>query len=133
MEATTNRERLVFLTSSEVVSELRTFLKDQGLNRQKVSSYLFQAKSGGRLSTNSVRHGLRATVAHAGLSRRITPHMLRHSAATSLLEAAIDIRFVQRLLGHRSISTTEIHTNVSDERLKQAVLKANTLGRLKVG
>jgi len=85
------------------------------------------------MSTDSIRRGLRRLAERAGLARRITPHMLRHSAATSLLEAGIDIRFVQRLLGHRSISTTEIYTHVSDERLKQAVLKANTLGRLGAG
>lgn len=128
-----DRERLVFLTSGEVVSELRSFMKDEGLKRAVPSTWLFRNRNGGRLSTNGIRHKLRSIAANAGLSRRITPHMLRHSAATSLLEAGIDIRFVQRLLGHRSISTTEIYTHVSDERLKQAVFKANTLGRLRVG
>lgn len=128
-----NRERLVFLTSGEVVSELRSFMKDEGLGRAAPSTWLFRNRTNGRLSTNAVRHKLRSITADAGLSRRITPHMLRHSAATSLLEAGIDIRFVQRLLGHRSISTTEIYTHVSDERLKQAIFKANTLGRLRVG
>ncbi|MCM5554140.1 tyrosine-type recombinase/integrase [Pleomorphomonas sp. NRK KF1] len=128
-----NRERQVFLTSTEVVTELRAFLRDNGLTRAAPSTPLLVGKTGARLSTNRVRHGLHRLVKAAGLARHITPHMLRHSAATSLLEAGIDIRFVQRLLGHRSISTTEIYTHVSDERLKQAVLKANTLGRLRVG
>ena len=128
-----NRERQVFLTSSEVVGELRAFLRDQGLHRAGPSTPLLRTEVGGRMSTDRIRRGLRRLAERAGLTRRITPHMLRHSAATSLLEAGIDIRFVQRLLGHRSISTTEIYTHVSDERLKQAVLKANTLGRLRVG
>ncbi|WP_083463961.1 tyrosine-type recombinase/integrase [Prosthecomicrobium hirschii] len=128
-----NRERLVFLASADVVSELRSFLKTEGRHRASPRAYLFHNKVGGRLSTDQIRRGLRAVAANAGIPRRITPHMLRHSAATSLLEAGIDIRFVQRLLGHRSISTTEIYTQVSDERLKQAVLKANTLGRLRAG
>ena len=128
-----NRERQVFLTSSEVVGELRAFLKDHGLHRASPTTPLLRTEVGSRMSTDRVRRGLRRLAERAGLTRRITPHMLRHSAATSLLEAGIDIRFVQRLLGHRSISTTEIYTHVSDERLKQAVLKANTLGRLRVG
>ncbi len=128
-----NRERQVFLTSSEVVCELRAFLKDHGLHRASPTTPLLRTEVGGRMSTDRIRRGLRRLAERAGLTRRITPHMLRHSAATSLLKAGIDIRFVQRLLGHRSISTTEIYTHVSDERLKQAVLKANTLGRLRVG
>jgi integrase/recombinase XerD len=128
-----NRERQVFLTSTEVVAELRAFLRDHGLRDAALSTPLLRTEVGGRMSTDRIRRGLRRLAEGAGLTRRITPHMLRHSAATSLLEAGIDIRFVQRLLGHRSISTTEIYTYVSDERLKQAVLKANTLGRLRVG
>jgi integrase/recombinase XerD len=128
-----NRERQVFLTSGEVVSELRAFIRDQGLRAVPPSTPLLRTERAGAMSTDRIRRGLRRLAEGAGLTRRITPHMLRHSAATSLLEAGIDIRFVQRLLGHRSISTTEIYTHVSDERLKQAILKANTLGRLRVG
>lgn len=128
-----NRERQVFLTSSEVVAELRAFLRDRGLHRAAPMTPLLRTEVGGTMSTDSIRRGLRRLAERAGLARRITPHMLRHSAATSLLEAGIDIRFVQRLLGHRSISTTEIYTHVSDERLKLAVLKANTLKRLGAG
>jgi len=127
-----DRERQVFLVSSEVVAELRLYLRDQKL-RDAAASTLLRAAAGGGLSTDRFRAGLRKVAKAAGLARRITPHMLRHSAATSLLEAGVDIRFVQRLLGHRSISTTEIYTHVSDERLKQVVVKANTLARIGVG
>lgn len=127
-----DRERQVYLISTEVVTELRTHLRNHGLHRASSTTRLFGA-AGGTMATDRIRRGLRRMAESAGLSRRITPHMLRHSAATSLLEAGIDIRFVQRLLGHRSISTTEIYTHVSDERLKQAVSKANTLARLKLG
>lgn len=123
-----DRERQVFLVSSEVVAELRHYLRDHRLGRA-LDSALLVAASGGGVSTDRIRAGLRKVAKAAGLARRITPHMLRHSAATSLIEAGVDIRFVQRLLGHRSISTTEIYTHVSDMRLKQAVVKANTLAR----
>jgi integrase/recombinase XerD len=55
--------------------------------------------------------------------------MLRHSAATQLIESGVDIRYVQRLLGHASLSTTEIYTHVSDDALRQMISKANVLAR----
>jgi len=63
----------------------------------------------------------------SGLTRKVTPHMLRHTAATLLIEAGVDIRIVQRLLGHSSIATTEIYTHVSDEALRTTLERANVL------
>lgn len=71
-----------------------------------------------------VRKALRALAAEAEVKRTVTPHMLRHTAATRLLEAGVDIRFVQRLLGHQSISTTEMYTAVSDSSLKTVITAA---------
>jgi site-specific recombinase XerD len=60
----------------------------------------------------------------ANLTRLVTPHMLRHTAATQLLEHGVDIRFVQKLLGHQSIGTTEGYTSVSDASLKLTIMEA---------
>src|SRR4249920_1233328 len=69
--------------------------------------------------SNRSRSGqIAAACADAGLTRRITPHMLRHTAATLLIETGVDIRIVQRLLGHSRIATTEIYTHGSDEALR---------------
>jgi hypothetical protein len=62
-----------------------------------------------------------------GLKQKVTPHMLRHTAATLLIEGGVDIRFVQRLLGHASISTTEIYTHVTDTALRSALERADVM------
>jgi len=67
---------------------------------------------------------LRRLARHAGLRRRITPHMLRHYFATAMLQAGLDIREVQELLGHSSLSTTQVYTHVSRERLRLKVMDA---------
>jgi len=86
---------------------------------------LLIARRGGALSTQSVRTRLKDLCDRAKLARRITPHMLRHTAATHLLEGGLDLRFVQRLLGHSSVATTEIYTSVSDESLERAMGRRN--------
>jgi site-specific recombinase XerD len=80
-----------------------------------------------RLTPQAFRLRLHRLRASSGLTARVTPHCLRHTAATLLLESGVDIRFVQRLLGHASISTTEIYTRVVDESLRHALLKADPM------
>jgi integrase/recombinase XerD len=84
------------------------------------------------LSAARIRYAIVALGRTAGIARRLTPHMLRHTAATMLLESGTDIRFVQRLLGHRSIVTTQIYTHVSDRALQAALARANVLGHFAV-
>src|SRR5580658_1041306 len=88
---------------------------------------------GAPMKPQSVRSKLRRFAAEAGLERRVTPHMLRHTAATLLIETGVDIRFVQRLLGHASIATTEIYTHVTDEALRITLERADVLGTLSLG
>ncbi|MEQ8604545.1 MAG: tyrosine-type recombinase/integrase [Marivibrio sp.] len=86
-----------------------------------VAPPLLVARRGGPLTPQSVRARLKRLTQSARLARPVTPHMLRHTAATHLLEAGLDLRFVQRLLGHGSVATTEIYTSVSDESLERAM------------
>jgi site-specific recombinase XerD len=119
------RERQVFITNARVRRELTSYLRTQR-RAAAFNAPLLVNGEGGRLSAAVIRAHLRKTAQAAGIERRITPHMLRHTAATALLEAGVDIRFVQRLLGHQSIATTQLYTHVRDEVLRRVVVAADT-------
>ena len=86
---------------------------------------LFVSRTGNRLSTSDLRRRLSAWAAKAGLPPGIHPHSLRHSFATHLLDGGADLRSIQELLGHASVSTTQIYTKVESERLRAAYSKAH--------
>jgi site-specific recombinase XerD len=86
---------------------------------------LFLSKSGRRLSTSDVRRRLRVWARHASLQGGAHPHALRHSFATHLLDGGADLRAIQEMLGHASVSTTQIYTRVESARLKQAYERAH--------
>lgn len=123
------RERQVFLTNNWIASLTASYLQARdtlGLGHP----YLLLNSRNEPLTTASMRLKLAKAASEAGLSARITPHMLRHTAATQLIEAGVDIRYIQRLLGHASLTTTEIYTHVSDRALRQVVSEADVLERL---
>jgi integrase/recombinase XerC/integrase/recombinase XerD len=86
---------------------------------------LFLSKSGRRLSTSDVRRRLRAWATKVGPVAALTPHALRHSFATHLLEGGADLRAIQELLGHASISTTQVYTRVESGRLRSAYARSH--------
>ncbi len=86
---------------------------------------VFLNKAGGRLTTRSVGRLLVKYLRKAALDPRTTPHTLRHSFATHLLDNGADIRGVQELLGHKSLTTTQVYTHVSTQRLKQSYQDAH--------
>jgi site-specific recombinase XerD len=123
------RERQVFLTNRWIQALTRAYLETRAGLPMAHSNLLFN-RHHRPLTAPAMRSRLAKAAGHAGLSAQVTPHMLRHSAATQLIEAGVDIRYIQRLLGHASLSTTEIYTHVSDQALRRVVSDADVLGRL---
>ncbi|UUX51322.1 tyrosine-type recombinase/integrase [Nisaea acidiphila] len=119
-----NRERRVFLVGEEICDGVASYLRARAARplAREHTVFLVNAR-GGPAAPGYIRTLLKEKAAALGLPRRITPHMLRHTAATEYLEKGVDIRYVQRLLGHASIATTEIYAAATDEGLRRALMR----------
>jgi integrase/recombinase XerD len=101
------KDRITFLDQS-VLEDLRVYFKEW-----KPKEYLFEGEKGGMYSTSSVMAIINKAAKKANIKKKVSPHMLRHSFATHLLENGTDLRYIQNLLGHSSSKTTEIYTHVA--------------------
>ena len=118
------RERRVFVVDARLRDLLGRFA-----GRRDDAALLGPA--GKDWSTQAVRRALRRFGRAAGIEGRLTPHMLRHTCATLLLEDGVDLRFLQRLLGHENIATTAIYAHVGDASLRRALEQAGLLSSLR--
>ena len=109
-----NTDRMIIL-SKEWIKEIKKYLKKKKIQ----SEYVFSKKNGKKISTDTIQRIVRESAKKAGITKKVTPHNLRHSYATHLLEAGTNIRYIQSLLGHSSLNTTQIYTNVANEQLKK--------------
>lgn len=111
------KERILQIGNSQVHDALVNYIEAYD-NEIRLCNHLFVNQQGHPISDQSVRRMLNYYTNLAGIKQHITPHMWRHTFATSLLEADVDIRYIQAMLGHSSIRTTEIYTHVSMAKQK---------------
>lgn len=114
-----NRERIIQICNGETLSFLKYYKRVWNLQNRDLNDFLLINRFGRNLSEQSIRNFIKAISKEAGISKRITPHVFRHSFATLLLEEDVDIKYIQSLLGHSSIVTTQIYTHVSKAKQKQ--------------
>jgi len=113
------KDRLVIL-SDRLVKDLKKYLEKHD------SDYLFPGRRGA-LTTRNVQQIVSSVAKKSSIKKRVTPHTLRHSFATHLLENGTDIRLIQELLGHADLSTTQIYTHVSDEAKRKVKSPLDTI------
>lgn len=113
-----SRERIIQIENSDVLKALSSYYDAFQADIRK-SGFFFVNKLHQRLTEQSVRVMINNQAAAIGYEKHITPHMFRHSFATLLLEEDVDIRYIQKILGHSSIATTQIYTHVSMAKQKQ--------------
>ena len=114
-----SKDRL-FAVSQNLAEEIKEYLIE------RPNQYLFSKDK--PLTTRNIQKIIKGTKQRAGITKKVTPHTLRHSFATHLLEQGTDIRIIQSMLGHSSLSTTQVYTHVSNEQIKRV---ANPLDGLK--
>ena len=111
------KERILQIGTPEIIALLREY-KQNFLPEIQQCGYFFVNQTGKKISDQSIRRMLNKYCDLAAIELHITPHMFRHTFATSLLEADVDIRYIQEMLGHSSINVTEIYTHVATAKKK---------------
>jgi integrase/recombinase XerD len=112
-----SKERIIQIENPEVLQSLKTY-EQYFFDKMSENSSFFINRLGKQLSPQSVRFMIKKYAAKASIPLHITPHMFRHSFATLLLEEDVDIRYIQHLLGHSSIATTQIYTHINAKKQK---------------
>ena len=123
------KERIIQITTSELLQLAQTYCDVFSMEIQEQGAILFNQR-GRPLSPQSVRRIINKYLNRIGVSNHVTPHMFRHTFATSLLEAGMDIRYIQSLLGHSSISITQIYTHVTARQQTLLLAQKHPRGKM---
>jgi integrase/recombinase XerD len=126
-----SKERMLQIGNPEVLSVLRRYAEENAAQIHETGCF-FVNRLSSRISEQSVRFMIKRLCAKAAIVQNITPHMFRHTFATLLLEEDVDIRYIQRMLGHSSILTTQIYTQVTVEKQRQILTTKHPRNRLVV-
>lgn len=127
-----NKERITFFSKTA-----KKYLLDYITAKKSKTYYdkniVFANSKGGKLTTRSLRRLIEGYNKKSGIEKELTPHVFRHTFATQLLNSGVDIRYVQELLGHTSIATTQFYTHVSKKALREVYLKTHPFANEKEG
>ena len=123
------KERLLYISSDIVIKKINDWIKVRN-NLVSESNYLFTNKYGDQLSIYGIENLFYKYRDTAKINKKATPHYLRHTFATMMLENGADLRSLQVILGHSQISTTEIYTQVTIERKKAVLLQCDPRNRI---
>ena len=126
-----SKERLIQIGNKDVLSAVSTYYSASSADIES-SEWFFVNRLGQRLSDQSVRNMINRYTSLAGIEQHITPHMFRHAFATLLLEEDVDIRYIQQLLGHSSISTTQIYTHVTSKKQRDILTAKHPRNRINI-
>ena len=127
-----SKERCVQIADSKILKLLRKYY-DANLSEIEKSGYFFINRYGKRFSEESIREMLSHYTSRAGITRKITPHMFRHSFATFLIEEGVDISCVQHILGHSSIKTTQIYIHIATSKQAEILQNLHPRKHMNVG
>ena len=126
-----SKERIIQIENRDVLNALKNY-KSAFKDDIQTSGYFFINKLHKRLSEQSVREIIKKYTKMINYDKNITPHMFRHSFATLLLEEDVDIRYIQKMLGHSSITTTQIYTHVTSSKQKHILATKHPRNKIKV-
>ena len=125
------KERLIQIGNKDVLSAVSSYYASNSEDIEN-SGWFFVNRLGHRLSDQSVRNIINRYTTLAGVEQHITPHMFRHAFATLLLEEDVDIRYIQKLLGHSSISTTQIYTHVTTKKQRDILTAKHPRNKISI-
>jgi len=126
-----NKEREASLTN-QAIKVLQNYLMARNLWKGNKSQAVFLSRSGTRITKMNIQRNIERYGKEAGIAKKVTPHMLRHSIATHLLNADMDIRRIQGFLGHTSLASTQIYASLISDKQKEEINRLHPQNKMKV-